>query len=177
MNILIKTALVTALAVAGVCSVAAGAGVTTAQTDCTSSICPSYDSARIASGEYACSSSNENGIFDLLSPELVRVYEENVSKEPVVSDLSPARLARMAQKYGCGEKKMCALIVVRDMAARAGGSVTLAELSKESDLALIKRAKQYVDVYAATLSDEEKKDLEDKFKAALKGNPALSFIK
>lgn len=169
MNILAKTTVAIAMAVAAISSAAANSEATA-----TAAQSPSVCWAGEAT---ALSQSKENGIFDLLSPELIKVYEENVSRAPVVSDISPARLKRMAQKYGCGEKKMCALVVVRDMAARAGGSVSLAELSRESDLALVKRAKQYADVYIETLSDAEKKDLEAKFKEALKDNPSLSFLK
>ncbi len=167
MNILTKTAVAFAMAVAAISSAAGATPRAEAQ-------CPS---AYSQTAECSAREEADNGIFDLLSPELIKVYEDNVAHTPVVSDISPAKLKRMAEKYGCGEKKMCALIVVRDMAARVGGSVTLAELSGESDLALIKRAKQYADIYSATLTDDEKRDLENKFKGAFKGNSSLPFLK
>lgn len=170
MNLMTRTAVALAMAVAAISS---ATGAATAEAQCP----PAYSQTCAQAECSALAREDDDGIFGLLSPELIAVYEENVAHAPVVSDISPAKLRRMAQKYGCGEKKMCALVVVRDMAARAGGSVTLAELSEESDLALIKRAKQYVDIYAATLSDEEKHDLENKFKDAFKGNTALPFLK
>lgn len=166
------------MAVAGVCSVVAGTCAASVKSDCPPALSQGYAAVAYAAETAGFDEArDDNGIFDLLSPELVKVYEENVAGKPVVSDLSPAKIRRMAQKYDCGEKKMCALVIVRDMAARAGGSVSLAELAGESDLALIKRAKQYVDVYTATLTDAEKKDLEAKFKAVLKGNPSLPFVR
>lgn len=124
----------------------------------------------------ACSAADDGGIFSMLTPELIAAYEKNIAGEELISGMPDLKLERLAERFGTSAQRMRGLILLRNMAARTGKGVSLAELAKESDLKLIRRAKQCADIYLASLSDEEKEHLEREFRAALQNSPARIFL-
>ena len=124
----------------------------------------------------ACSAADDGGILSMLTPELIAAYEKNIAGEELISGMPDLKLERLAERFGTSAQRMRGLILLRDMAARTGKGVSLAELAKESDLELLRRAKQCADIYLASLSDEEKEHLEREFRAALQNSPARIFL-
>lgn len=107
-------------------------------------------------------------LLKFVTPELIGTYEENIAKEPFVSEASPAKLRRLSRRLSVSEQKLKALMLLQDLAARSGDNVSLEELAALGDSDLIKTAKRYMEAYGETLSEEERESLKAKFKATLR---------
>lgn len=107
-------------------------------------------------------------LLKFVTPELIGTYEENIAKEPFVSEASPAKLRRLSRRLSVSEQKLKALMLLQDLAARSGDNVSLEDLAALGDSDLIKTVKRYMEAYGETLSEEERESLKAKFKAALR---------
>lgn len=107
-------------------------------------------------------------LLKFVTPELIGTYEENIAKEPFVSEASPAKLRRLSRRLSVSEQKLKALMLLQDLAARSGDNVSLEDLAALGDSDLIKTAKRYMEAYGETLSEEERESLKAKFKATLR---------
>lgn len=107
-------------------------------------------------------------LLKFVTPELIGTYEENIAKEPFVSEASPAKLRRLSRRLSVSEQKLKALMLLQDLAARSGDKVSLEDLAALGDSDLIKTAKRYMEAYGETLSEEERESLKAKFKATLR---------
>lgn len=103
-------------------------------------------------------------VYDLLTPKIISFYEENISQKPIVSSIREQKLERMAAALNIDVKKMTAVILIQDLAARTNKQVDLKTLASMKDGQLFKTAKGYANDYLSTLSEEEKQELEAKFK-------------
>lgn len=107
-------------------------------------------------------------LLKFVTPELIGTYEENIAKEPFVSEASPAKLRRLSRRLSVSEQKLKALMLLQDLAARSGDNVSLEDLAALGDSDLIKTAKRYMEAYGETLSEEERESLKAKFKATIR---------
>ena len=109
------------------------------------------------------------GIYDMLSPALVELYETEIAGESIISNISQSQLTRTANRLGITVEKLRAVLLLQDFAVKAGRSAGLDELSAMNDIQIISYAKQCADIYLSTLPQQRREELEQKLKAALKG--------
>ena len=107
-------------------------------------------------------------IYDMLSPELISIYETEIAGEPIVSKLGDAKLQRTADRLEITVAKLKAIMLLQDLCARVGEDITLSRLATMKDFALIKLAKEQAEKYAATLPETRRSELKEKFLAAIK---------
>lgn len=111
------------------------------------------------------------GVADILAekltPEMIDVYEQYVAGEKFLSSASAAKLNRIAKALNVSVQKLKVLMLMQDLAARTGEKISLDELAALKDADLIRKGKHLADEYGKTLSEEERKELKEKFKAAM----------
>lgn len=107
------------------------------------------------------------GIYDMLKPELIEMYEREVAGESIVSDKSAAQLQRVADRLGIGVQKLKAIMLLQDLAAKTGRSIALSELAEMGDLKVISYFKQCGKDYLSQLTPERRKQLEDMLKGSI----------
>ncbi len=112
------------------------------------------------------------GIYDRVTPELIALYEKEISACPVVSDQNPARLLKTAEGLGIELNKLKALMLLQDLSARVGREISLSALAEKSEWALILYAKQCGDDYLAALPEEQRQRLKKLLFEALKPSNA-----
>ncbi len=106
-------------------------------------------------------------LFAVLNDDMIKLYEDEIAKEEVVSNQSSAKLERLSEALDVSVNKLKAMLIVQDMSARVGDRVSLSKLATLNDLQLIAFAKEKVDIYGESLTDEQKSDLKSKAKDAL----------
>ncbi len=107
-------------------------------------------------------------VYDLLTPELISMYEREISLCPIVGNKPEAFLERTAQNLGISTAKLKAVMLLQDLAARLDENVSLSHLAAMSDLELIVYAKERATTYANTLAPERREQLKSMLFAALK---------
>jgi len=123
--------------------------------------------------------SHSSDIFDLVSPELIKFYEDNFSKEPVISSVKGKKMEKMTEAYGAGENKIKVLIMINDLSTRNGDPVSMKELSQMSTPELFKVAKKNFEIYLNGISEEEKAKITENFNKLKESGkiPDIPFIK
>lgn len=110
----------------------------------------------------------EAGLYDILNPQLIELYETEIAGEKIISSKSASQLQRSADRYSVSVQKMKCMILLQDFSARMGKSIGMNSLAEMSDFNLLSYAKGLIDEYAKTLDPEEKSRLEGLIKDALK---------
>ena len=109
------------------------------------------------------------GVYDMLNPSLIELYESEIFGEEVLSGKSQAQLERAANKLGISVEKLKAITLLQDFAAMTGRNVSLTDLAEMNDVKLIGYFKQCADDYLKTITPERRSELEQKLKRAMKG--------
>ncbi len=112
---------------------------------------------------YAASS-----IYDRLTPEIIEIYEREISMAPVVSNKSAAAIQKTAQQLDVSVGKLKTVMLLQDLAARVGEDASLSVLADMSDLDLLIYAKNIGTAYAASIPKEKADTLKALLLAALK---------
>lgn len=107
-------------------------------------------------------------IYDLLSPDIIEIYEREISLCPVVSDTSAAMIERTAKTLGISEAKLKTVMLIQDLASRLDEDISLSRLAEMSDIELFIYAKDRGTAYANTLSPERREELKSLLLSALK---------
>lgn len=107
-------------------------------------------------------------IYDKIGPEMIKLYEDEIAGEPIVSGISAANIARTAERLNIEQSKLRVLYVVQDIAVRVGKRISLDELAAMTDIAVFIYAKNCGEEYAKSLSPERREQLKQLFLAALK---------
>lgn len=110
----------------------------------------------------------ENPIYQQLNASIVKLYEQDIAHEAVVSKLTDKQLEDLAKNHGFSVKKTQSLLILADLSVRTGDAKNFDELATLSDRKIIKLGKSLIDAYAKTLSKEQKDDLKSKFLKAIK---------
>ncbi len=110
----------------------------------------------------------EAGVYDLLNDNLIDMYESEIAGERIVSDKSASQLKRTADRLGISAEKLKAIMLLQDLAGKTGRNASLSELAQMGDLKLLGYFKQCAKEYLATLPEERRAELEQKFKSAIK---------
>lgn len=107
------------------------------------------------------------GICDLLTPEIVKFYEEEIAKEQVLSSKSEQNVKAIAIRFGIDEQKAKCAILLFDFSKRTGGGITFPEIADMSEFKMLAFAKQRGEIYGQTLDKEDKEELKQKASALL----------
>ncbi len=107
-------------------------------------------------------------MYDMLTPKIIKLYEDEISHKPVVSNMSQKQLARLADRFGISVQKTKTILVLQDLIAQTGDSVNISELASMSNSEIIKCGKKYMDKYGERFTDEQKEELKQKLKEAMK---------
>jgi|GEM_PF-6689478 len=110
----------------------------------------------------------ESPLYQKLNDEVVRLYEEEIAGEPVVTRLDDMAISNLAEANGFSVKKAQALLMLQDLSTRVGETRTFKDLSALSDYKIFKFGKHCVDSYSKTLSKDKKDELKRKFLEAIK---------
>lgn len=106
-------------------------------------------------------------IFDCVTPEVVRFYEEEIAGEQIISDKSEAQLCAIAKRYGISVAKARGALIVYDFSNRTGGGVDFPQIAQMSELKILSFFKARAEVYKQSLSEEKKEELKQKAKDTL----------
>ena len=107
------------------------------------------------------------GVYDMLTPELISIYEREIALCPVVSNKSATMLERTAQSLNISTAKLKAIMLLQDLAAKLGEDVSLTRLAEMSDVELFIYAKDRGSAYANALSPERRDELKGMLLSAL----------
>lgn len=110
----------------------------------------------------------ESGLYQKLNDELVKIYEEDVAHEPVITSIPEQDLKTLAEKHSFSIKKTKALVILSDLSFRVNEPTPFATLATMRDREIIRLGKHLFDLYGKTLSKEEKSALKAKALKALK---------
>ncbi len=102
------------------------------------------------------------GVCDLLTPEIVKFYEEEIAKEQVLSSKSEQNVKTIATRFGIDEQKAKCAILLFDLSKRTGGGITFPEIANMSEFRMLVFAKQRGEIYGKTLGKEDKEELKQK---------------
>lgn len=108
------------------------------------------------------------GILDMVSPSVIRFYEDNIAHENFITSMTAARHDKLCRMYGVSGKRLDTLLVLQDLGARVDNPQSLSEMSKMTDNQVVSTGKTLIEAYVATLSPEEKEYLKQEFYAVLK---------
>lgn len=109
----------------------------------------------------------EAGLCDLLTPEIVKFYEEEIAKEQVLSSKSEQNVKAIATRFEIDEQKAKCAVLLFDFSKRTGGGITFPEIANMSEFKMLAFAKQRGEIYGQTLSKEDKEELKQKASALL----------
>lgn len=118
--------------------------------------------------EVAHAASKEHPIYSRLNDSLIKIYEEDVAHEPVVTTLSQDDIDALAKKHGFSIKKTKALIILSDLSFRMNEPTPFTFLAEMKDREIIRFGKHLFSLYGKTLSKDEKSALKAKALSALK---------
>ena len=99
------------------------------------------------------------GLCNLLTPEIVAFYEEEIAKEAVLSNKSDDYVAAIATRYGIGLSKAKCAILLYDLANRTGGGTTFPEIARMSEFKMLAFARQKGLIFSQDLPEQEKERL------------------
>ena len=99
------------------------------------------------------------GVYDILTPELVEMYEREIAGESVVSNKTQAQLERSAGRLNIDISKLKAVMLLQDLASKVDRDMSLNDLASMNDIKLLGFFKQCADVYLATLPEERQAEL------------------
>ena len=116
----------------------------------------------------AQAASKEHPIYSRLNDSLIKIYEEDVAHEPVVTTLPQDELETLAEKHGFSLKKAKALIILSDLSFRVNEPTPFTSLAQMKDREIIRFGKHLFALYGKTLSKDEKSALKAKALSALK---------
>lgn len=102
------------------------------------------------------------GVCDLLTPEIVKFYEEEIAKERVLSSKSEQNVKAIANRFGIDEQKAKCAILLFDFSKRTGGGITFPEIANMNEFKMLAFAKQRGEIYGQTLNKEDKEELKKK---------------
>lgn len=108
------------------------------------------------------------GVYDMLSPELVQIYEREIAGKAIVSDKSQSQLERSASRLSVDVNKLKALMLLQDLAGRTDSDISLSELALMSDMKLLALFKQCAESYMKTLPEERVEQLKKMFTDCIK---------
>ena len=108
------------------------------------------------------------GVYDMLTPELVEMYEREIAGESVVSNKTAAQLERSASRLGVDLNKLKALMLLQDLASKVDRDISLSELAAMSDIKLFGFFKQCADDYMSTLPEARRDEIRKMVSDALK---------
>ena len=108
------------------------------------------------------------GVYDMLTPELVEMYEREIAGESVVSHKTQSQLERSAGRLGVEVNKLKALMLLQDLASKVDSDISLNDLAAMNDMKLLGFAKQCADKYMSGLSDERREELKKMISGAVK---------
>lgn len=107
-------------------------------------------------------------VYDMLTPQLIELYEKEIAECQIVSGKSQRQLERISKTLNISLNKAKAFLLLQDFASRTGDSVSLSTLAKMSDMEIFAFAKQRAEVYQTTITPERKEYLINLIKANLK---------
>lgn len=107
-------------------------------------------------------------IYDMLTPKVIELYEQEIAKTPVLSNMPDKQLERLASRLKIPYQKAKAVVLLQNLIALNGDSVNISDLAAMSTAELMKCAKKNIEKYCSTLSEAELNDLKQKAKQALK---------
>lgn len=110
----------------------------------------------------------EAGVYDMLSDELIEMYEREIAGEQIVSNKTATQLERTAGRLGIDAKKLKAIMLLQDLASKVSNDVSLSELAAMSDIKLLGFFKQNGEAYLDTLSEERRQELKQMLSDTLK---------
>lgn len=108
------------------------------------------------------------GVYDVLTPELIEMYEREIAGESIISNKTPSQLERSAGRLGVELSKLRALMLIQDLASKADSDISLNELASMNDMKLLAFAKQCAEKYASGLSEERREELKKMISGAVK---------
>lgn len=108
------------------------------------------------------------GVYDILTPELVEMYEREIAGESIVSDKTASQLERSAGRLGVDVNKLKALMLLQDLASKVNKDISLSELSAMNDMKLLGFFKQCAEDYMSTLPEERREELKKMVADAVK---------
>ncbi|MDE7372490.1 MAG: hypothetical protein K2N18_00335 [Clostridia bacterium] len=108
------------------------------------------------------------GVYDILTPELVEMYEREIAGESIVSNKTPSQLERSAGRLGVDLNKLKAIMLIQDLASKVDRDISLNELAAMNDMKLLSFAKQCAEKYSSTLSEERIEELKKMISGAVK---------
>lgn len=123
--------------------------------------------AIIGTQTFGARTATAGSITEMAGENVVRFYEDEIAEEKFISNINPARKARMCATYKISENRLNAVLILQDLGARVGIPQSADDLAKMNDKALISTCKTVICAYIDTLTDEEKQDLKEKFKVAM----------
>ena len=108
------------------------------------------------------------GVYDMLTPELIEMYEREVAGESVISGKTQSQLERSAGRLNIEVNKLKALMLLQDLAGKVNRDISLNDLAAMSDMKLLTFAKQCADDYMGAQSEERQLELKKMVADALK---------
>ncbi len=111
---------------------------------------------------------DNTGVYEMLTDEVITIYETEIAHEKVVSDMKAKTLSSLAEKNGFTLNKTKTLILLSDLSGRVGDKKTFVELAKMNDLSILIFGKKCIDKYAKTLPSERQDELKNMFLKAIK---------
>lgn len=106
-------------------------------------------------------------IFDMITPEVVAFYENEIAGEKVLSNKTDAQLTGIAKRYDISVAKAKGVIVTYDFANRTGGGIDFPSIAKMSDMKMLAFVKDRTEIYTAEFTKEQKEELKQKAMDAL----------
>ncbi len=158
----------------GACTLQAKGNVSTSTKSATSCLSQNFDctpvpadiasDAKIISKIKTTSASifDKASIFNILTPEIVELYENDIAKKSVVSHISAVELNNICRKYKIPANKARALLIISDFSKMVGMDKDMAMLLDMNDLQIMRFARQCGEEYEKTLSPEKKAELKEK---------------
>ena len=108
------------------------------------------------------------GVYDMLTPELVEMYEHEIAGESIVSNKTASQLERSAGRLGVELNKLKALMLLQDLASKVNRDISLSELAAMNDVKLLGFVKQCAQDYLSSLPEERREELKKKVSGAIK---------
>lgn len=127
-----------------------------------------FANAAAKSGQERCDETKDKNvcdagsIFDMITPEIVAFYENEIAGEKVLSNKTDAQLAGIAKRYNISVAKAKGVIVTYDFANRTGGGIDFPSIAKMSDMKMLAFVKGRAEIYMSDFTNEQKEELKKK---------------
>jgi predicted protein tyrosine phosphatase len=109
-----------------------------------------------------------SGLEDKIDDDFIAFYEEKIAGAPIVSSMDKDTLKALQQEFDLTEKRLVLLLILDDFGKRTNNTKDFALLTKMTDKQLILYAKTLVDEFKQNLDDDEKEELKEQFLALVK---------